>query len=102
MESAVLVALWIGVIASLVGTWIACTMLIFKLREGRPDIYAKIGSPSALSRGAEFLWSLRAYEADLGPELRKLRRVSLIFLLSFVAFGLIFVSIIIGSAFSAN
>lgn len=102
MESAVLVALWIGGFVSLVGTWIACTMLIFKLREGRPDVYAKVGSPSALSRGAEFLWSLRAYEADLGPELRKLRKVSLIFLLSFVAFGLIFVSIIIGSAFSGN
>jgi len=99
MQSAQLLVLWIGTLVSLVGTWITCTKLIFRLREGFPDVYAKIGSPKAWSRSAEFLWTLKPYEVALGPELRQLRRRSLIFVRFFLGCGLAFVSIIIGSAF---
>jgi hypothetical protein len=102
MQPAMLVVLWIGAIASLIGAQVTRTMLVFKLREGRPDVYTKVGSPRAFSRKVEFLWSLKAYEDELGPHLRKLRKVSLAFGCLFVALVLIFVSIIIKGAFAGE
>lgn len=100
MHAAVLFSLWIGAIASLIGAHVTGAMLVFKLREGHPDVYTKVGSPRAFSRKGEFLWSLKAYEDELGPDLCKLRKISLALGCSFVALVLIFVSIIIKGAFA--
>lgn len=102
MPTFVLVLLWIGAIVSLVGTWVACTMLIFRLREGCPDVYAKIGSPSALSRKVEFLWQLKAHESELSPDTLRLRRISAHFFLAFAGFGLVFVGSVIASAIAGD
>ena len=74
-------------------------MLIFKLRESYPGVYAKIGSPSTLSRNTEFLWGLKSYECDLAPDVRRLRGITQRFFLLFAAFMLAFVGIVITSAF---
>lgn len=88
-----------GFVVCLIGSWITSAKLIFKLREGFPDIYAKIGSPSACSRSANFLWDLKPHESALDPDLRRLRVKSLIFLRLFIGLGLAFVGIIIATAF---
>ncbi|MDR3447956.1 MULTISPECIES: hypothetical protein [unclassified Dyella] len=98
MPTFVLALLWIGAIVSLIGSWITCTMLIFRLREGYPDVYAKVGSPSALSRKAEFLWQLKAHESGLNSDTLRLKKVSVRFVLAFAGFVLVFVGSVIASA----
>lgn len=100
MPTFVLVLLWVGVIVSLIGAWVSCTMLIFRLRENYPDIYTKIGSPSALSRKVEFLWQLKAHEAVLSSDTLRLKKTSILFVIAFSGFGLVFVGIVIASAFA--
>ena len=79
MQTVLIIVLWLGFLVCIVGSYITSSMLIFRLREGRPVIYAKIGSPHAFSRSAEFLWRLKPYEDQLTARDIKLRRLSLIF-----------------------
>ena len=102
MPTFVLVFLWIGAIVSLIGTWVTCSMLIFRLREGFPNVYAKIGSPSALSRKAEFLWQLKAHESELNPDTVRLKKMSVRFVLAFTGFVLVFVGSVIASALTGG
>ena len=102
MPMFVLVLLWIGAIVSLIGSWVSCSMLVFRLREGYPDVYAKIGSPSALSRKAEFLWQLKDHESELNPDTLRLRTISVRFVRAFVSLVLAFVGIVIASTFAGD
>lgn len=92
-----LLLLSMGTLACLGGAWITCTILIFRLRARFPDVYAKVGSPNAFTRKVDFLWALKPFEAEIGPDLQKLQRTTLIYVGLLTGLALLFIVVAVGS-----
>ena len=97
-----LLLLSLGTLTCLGAAWITCTTLIYRLRDRFPEVHAKVGSPNVLSRKVDFLWALKSYESEIGPELRKLKRMTLIYVGLLISLALVSVTVAIGGILLSN